>query len=331
MTGFSIIICTYNPNEVTFQRLLLALSQFRKTNFPYEIVLVDNNSTPSISERDIVKQFSTSVDDIQVICEKNPGLTAARVTGIVRTIYDWVIFFDDDNEPAEDYLLQIKLLIEKYPQVGAWGPGKITVNYINQIETAFLKKIKWLFQERQYEGTFFEKNIVEGSEYYPFGTGMVVRKDVLLEYVSRVNAGRYTMSDRKGKSLMSAGDIQILFTCLQRGYFAGSSNILKLTHIIDISKANPKYAARLVYALNSSQLKAYQEVFTDQKLETNRITNNDVLKVVYSALRLYSLNSINYTRKMYLCKRLGELNARVIASDLKPPYLLSLFERVIHS
>lgn len=329
MTGFSIIVCTYNPQIEILRRLFSAINHLETGRFPIEVLLIDNNSTPPLAGQAVVQDFLSHKPFFKIIQENEPGLTAARIAGINASKYDWVVLFDDDNEPAKDYLLQVNLLIERYPKVGAWGPGNLTVYYNNQFETAFLKKVKWLFQERQYQGTFFDNNMVEGSEYYPFGTGMVVKKDVLVEYVTRVTAGRYTMSDRKGKSLMSAGDTQILFTCLQMGYFAGSSSFLKLTHIIDTSKANPKYATRLVYALNSSQLKAYQEVFTDRKIDVQQITNYDVLKVVYSAFRLYRFNRINYTRKMYLSKCLGELNARIIAYDLKPPFLLSLFETII--
>lgn len=329
MNGFSIIICTHNPAFEILQRLFSAIDQFQKSNWPYEIILVDNNSNPPLGDEEIVKEFLGLQSFKRIESEPKPGLTAARVKGITSSKYDWIIFFDDDNEPSEDYLVEASSLIEKNPKVGAWGPGRLAVDYIKQTETEFLKQVKWLFQERQYQGTFYDNNVVEGSEYYPFGTGMIVRKDVLVEYVTRVGAGRYSMSDRKGKSLMSAGDMQILYTCLQMGYYAGSSHLLKLTHIIDYSKANPKYAARLVYALNSSQLKAYQEVFTNQDKSLQAITNYDVLKVIYSALRLYKLNRKNFTRKMYLSKRLGELNARVIAYEIKPPYLLKLFEMYI--
>jgi glycosyltransferase involved in cell wall biosynthesis len=331
MKGFSIIICTHNPTTEILLKLFSAVSQFQKGNFPHEIIVVDNKSNPPLIERDFVKKFLGTEDFKHIVYEQKPGLTAARIAGIAKAIYDWIIFFDDDNEPDQDYLLQANVLIKKYPQVAAWGPGQLSVNYINQSETAFLKKIKWLFQERQYKGTFFDNNMVEGSEYYPFGTGMIVRKDILAEYVERVNAGRYTMSDRKGKNLMSAGDMQILFTCLQMGFYAGSSDQLKLSHLIDASKATPKYAVRLVYALNSSQLKAYQEVFPERELNKQRITNYDVLKVVYSALRLSRYNQKDYTRKMYLSKRLGELNARVIAFEYPSPLFLRLFETIIHA
>lgn len=327
---FSIIICTYNPNRYLLGRLLNAINNFHESSPEFEVIIVDNNSSPSLEHSDEVASFINNKFNAYLIFENVPGLTAARIAGIKVAKCDWIIFFDDDNEPDFDYLIQGCSLIENHPKVGAWGPGKLTVNYFDSHETNFLTKIKWLFQERNNNETYFDNNIIEGSEYYPFGTGMIIKKEALTEYISCVEAGRYSMSDRKGKSLASAGDMQILFTCLQMGYYAGSSHLLKLTHLIAESKANPTYAAKLVYALNSCQLKAYQEVFTDHKIHVNPITNFEILKAVYSALRLYRLNQKRYTKKMYLGKRLGELNARLIAFDLEPPLLLRLFATLIY-
>jgi glycosyltransferase involved in cell wall biosynthesis len=323
---FSIIICSYNPKNYLLKRLLNSIISFDKLSPFHEVIIVDNNSKPILSENNYINIFLKCKADSQIIVENAGGLTAARIAGIKKSKYDWIVFFDDDNEPDVNYLLQAKILIENYPHVGAWGPGQLTVNYINCQETKFLKKIKWLFQERNYKGTFFENNTLEGSEYYPFGTGMIIRKSVLAEYISRVESAQYTMSDRNGKSLMSAGDTQILFTSLQMGYYAGSSNFLKLVHLIDATKAKHKHAVKLIYALNSSYLKAYQEVFYESIQKVDKISNKEVIKNMYSALRLYKMQKEKYTLLMFMSKKLGELNARIVAYDLRKPFLIKLFE-----
>lgn len=324
MVSFSIVICTYNPPPDILQRLLNAVMAFQTTAPEHEIIIVDNNSTTLLAEQTFIQQFVVNKPDTIILRETTPGLTAARIAGIKKAAHDWVIFFDDDNVPAADYLPQAANLVFLYPQVGAWGPGRLDVCYVGK-QTPFLTKIKWLFQQRNYEGTHFDNNIVAGSEYYPFGTGMVVRKDILLRYVKHVEEGIYTMSDRKEKSLMSAGDTQILFTGLKMGYYAGSSSKLELKHLIDTTKATINYATRLVYALNSSQLKAYLEVFPEKQQQTTAITNSEVVKLVISALRSFRLHSKEYTVGLYISKKLGELNARVVAYNLKKPVLLHLY------
>lgn len=323
---FSIIICAYNPKDYLLERLLNSIISFDKLSPFHEVIIVDNNSNPKLSENSYVNNFLKFKANSQIVFEKEAGLTAARISGIKKSKYDWIVFFDDDNEPDVDYLLQANVLIENYPQVGAWGPGQLAVNYINCQETKFLKKIKWLFQERNYEGTYFDNNTIEGSEYYPFGTGMILLKEILVEYLKRVELAQYTMSDRKGSSLMSAGDTQILFTCLKMGYYAGCSNLLKLVHLISTKKANQKYAIKLIYALNSSQLKAYQEVFHERIEQVERISNKEVIKYMYSALRIHKMHRDKYSLLMFMSKKLGELNSRIVAHDLRKPFSLYFFE-----
>ncbi len=324
--SFSIIICSHNPQPAILSKLLTVILNFSSASPQHEIILVDNNSAPKLSTNETVQQFLGVKKNARLLVETTPGLTAARLAGIRASTYDWIIFFDDDNEPSVQYLSAATELILQHPQTGAWGPGKINVCYINQKETAFLQKVKWLFQYRNYNETFIDNNTIEGSEYYPYGTGMVIRKDILIKYIEQVKSGQFTMSDRKGKNLSSAGDIQILFTCIQYGYYAGTSGSLLLNHNIDEAKANTSYVNRLVYALNSSQLKAYNEVFPERKQAIDPISNLDVVQVFINALRASRLNSSRFTVTMFISKKLGELNARIVAADLQKPLLLKIYE-----
>lgn len=327
MISFSIVICTHNPDPELFQRLLSAVLKFDVASPPHEVIIVDNLSNPVLSENEAVKNFLNQKNQSRLIHESQPGLTPSRITGIKEAKYEWIVFFDDDNEPSTDYLVQAENIIKQYPQTGMWGPGNIQVLYSAQKENSYLNKIKWLFQQRDYTKTYVDNNSEEGSEYYPYGTGMIVHRNITTEYSAKVSAGSYTMTDRKGKSLSSAGDIQILFTGLKMGYYAGSSNLLHLNHIITGKKTTEKHVCKLVYALNSSQLKAYNEVFPERKVETKEITNADVIKTYISALRLYRMHKHSYTLQMFISRKMGELNARVTAFEYNPPLLLKLFEQ----
>lgn len=325
---FSIIICTYNPNLDILQKLLDALLMFNN-EIQHEVIIVDNNSSPALKRIEPIQQFLEKKKDSRLIEEITPGLTPARIAGIKNAKYDWLIFFDDDNEPSSDYLINALKVISQNPKVGAWGPGNLEVIYAEGVvETLFLKKIRWLFQQRNYKGTFFDNNVNEGSQFYPFGTGMLIRKDILTEYVKKVEAGNYTLSDRTGKNLSSAGDTQILFTCLKMGYFAGSSNLLKLNHLIEAKKATHSYASKLTFALNSSQLKAYLEVFPEKAFPKKVFTNYDVMQVIFKAIISFKIYKRDYTLRMLLSKKLGEINARIIVDDSHKPILLKLFERI---
>ena len=57
MVTFSIVICTYNPQPQIFQRLLNAVLQFDALSPAHEVILIDNNSSPSLANNGAVQSF----------------------------------------------------------------------------------------------------------------------------------------------------------------------------------------------------------------------------------------------------------------------------------
>lgn len=323
----SIIVCTYNPDERVISRLLQALINMQKETFLYEIILVDNNSTPSITEREFTRNFLKRCPHASVLVEQEAGLTAARLAGIAAAQYEWLLFFDDDNEPAADYLVKAAEAIEQHT-VAAWGPGSIKVEYTDG-SNEWLNSQKTLFQERHEVATRFDHK-PEWQECYPFGTGMIIRKEIALEYASRVKQGRYTLSDRKGKSLASGGDVQLVLTAIEKGYAAGVVAGMQLVHIIDASKANLAYMRRQQYGTASAYIKAYNQVFEQNPLLPVKVSNKQVLLRIYSLYRIYRKQMCKKDFQLLLASRLGEINAAVVATGQKKPFLLRLSEQLLH-
>ena len=328
MQGFSIIICTHNPSGELLQRLLTAILKFEDA-IPHEVVLVDNNSNPVLTDREQVKQFLSLHPQSRLLNENNPGLTPARITGIKAALYDWLIFFDDDNEPSADYLSRVSLAINQYIQVGMWGPGNVEVLYTDNTED-WLEGKKNLFQQRNEPVTKFDQQQL-WQPCYPFGTGMIIKKEVAAEYVKRVTEGRYTLSDRKGKSLASGGDVQLVLTGINLGLYAGIIAGLSLHHLIDSSKSNLEYLRKQEYGTASAFIKAYNQVFNKEQIPVQRVTNFDILKKLYSLYRIYRSNNTSRDFQLLLASKLGELNAQVFATDQKKPFLLRLYEKMIHA
>ena len=57
INGFSIIVCTHNPDINIFQNLLSALNRLDEASPEYEIIVVDNNSSPGIIDYEAVQFF----------------------------------------------------------------------------------------------------------------------------------------------------------------------------------------------------------------------------------------------------------------------------------
>lgn len=330
INGFSIIVCTHNPENIIFGKLINSLKQLIiDKSFCVEFILVDNNSVVPITQSSIVCNFMNSKRDVKVLHEKKSGLTWARIAGFKNAKYEWIVFFDDDNEPAADYLNGAVEIINKYQNVGAWGPGIIDVKFNSKV-SKFAFNHKELFQQRFMSETIID-NVRWEQSAYPYGTGMVVRKNVLLEYYKNVIEGKYSMTDRIGNSLVSGGDIQILLTAIKIGYYAGSSPCLKLVHNIDVKKTKFTKMLKLKFSLSASAIKSYNEVFSDRPFAIHKVDNIKVLKVLYFELKVGLFKKDIYQFIFDFYTRLGELQAHITSStNSNPPFLLTIFSKIIN-
>lgn len=243
---YSIVICTYNSDERLLRRCLSAVCDLNKDGLGVEILLIDNNSIVPLSTVPYIIECIEKTDAIKIIVEPKQGHTFARMAGISAAKGDHIVFFDDDNEPESNYLQELASLHRKAPHIAVWGPGNISVDFIDGIDLNIKNYAAGIFQERR-ELYMNYANLRTWLDCYPYGTGMCVKRPFLVEYVKLVNERRFTSTGRKGKKLSSGDDVQIVLHCISRGMGAGVAPELKINHIIPGNRANGTYIKRLIY------------------------------------------------------------------------------------
>ncbi|MEO6231195.1 MAG: glycosyltransferase [Ferruginibacter sp.] len=328
MLAFTIIICTHNPNEQLLNRLLTALQQIENPGLIQELIIVDNNSTGSLAELKSVRDFVVSNSRVRIITESKPGLTNARIAGIKLATADWIIFFDDDNEPAVNYLSHSASLVNQYPQVGAWGPGNVSVEFFGKPVENWILNFKHLFQLR-YASEIKFSNKKDYQDCYPHGTGLVISKKIAVDYIALYETGALTLSDRVGKSLSSGGDTQMVLLTIKNGLYAGISPHLNINHLIESKKANLTYLKKQVYYTASSYFTAYNEIFPKEQLAGKRAGNLDILKSLYAAYRIHFKADDKPTFNLRLSRILGEYASPYIASTLEKPFIIRIMEKYL--
>lgn len=280
----SIVICAYNPDHHLLRRLLNAVSKLKGLHDVERVVIVDNNSSPQLNEFPEVIKFLATIPRSICIIEKAQGLSHARLRGVKETRSDFVVFFDDDNEPCSEYLEHVGNAFSAYQNSGAWGPGKVTVEYIDDAPEEIIRNSA-IFQERN---SPFGYVCAPGqwSDFCPFGTGLAVRRQVLESYAEAYESGRLSKSDRKGSSLSSAGDVQIVWEAFALGFSAGVLPDISCNHMINSFKASQKYCLRLKFWTASSYLPALVESFPREEnlLGDNGLTS---LRIQIIVLRKY--------------------------------------------
>jgi hypothetical protein len=183
--------------------------------------------------------------------------------GVSETTGEVIVFFDDDNEPAANYLREVVDFFSKHPEVAVVGPGNVDVEFLGVVPSWIAASCRHCFQERH--GDFAEYACVRAPWHpvFPAGTGQSVRREVMERYAARVAEGSCTATDRKGDSLTSGGDGQIVHTAVLMGYAAGICPSMRLRHLIPESRCTVEYLSRLSYGVTASLLPAAVESFPE--------------------------------------------------------------------
>src|SRR5687768_10274760 len=111
--ALSVVICTHNPREAYLSRVLQALAGQTLARDEWELVIVDNGSNkPVVDQVDLSFQPNARVER-----EDQLGLTHARLRGIRESRGETIVFVDDDNVLAPDYLAHALEIGKSWPQL----------------------------------------------------------------------------------------------------------------------------------------------------------------------------------------------------------------------
>jgi hypothetical protein len=321
MFDISVIICSYNPDAAAFARCLSAVRELQHPpGARVEVVLVDNNSSPPLSGREDVRALLQAAPWTRLVHEPQPGLAFARLRGHRETSAPLVVFFDDDNEPEPDYLVVALACSRDYPDVFAWGPGKTTVEFLADLPADL--KAQWapLFQDRRFESVQFGCVPATWQPFYPYGTGLVLRREVLIAFSRGIESGTLRGIGRQGASLASGDDTQLVWEAIKLGKAAGVHPRLSLRHLIGNHRANPGYVARLIFGTGSAYMPVLCESFPEQRELLTRIPRHSNLRIAREVV-LTSARCVLAPRRRFvrieLARRLAPIAGLRRASGLR--------------
>lgn len=276
---YSIIICTYNTDERILKRCLEAVAALDREGLTTEVILTDNNSLTPAESLGFVRQSLSKIPNMKCILVPQQGVKFARMEAIEKAKGKYIVYIDADNEPESDYLQQLKKLNAQFEQVGAWGPGNITVQFVDNIDKSLESYARIAFQER-HEASLKTAHLLDWQSCYPFGTGLCVLSTVLKEYVVLAKQGKFTLEGHKGKIVSGGEDIQMVMLCIKNGYHAGISPALRINHLIPKEKANKEYLKKLAFGTAFCFEPALVQVLPERK---NILNEKVISSLTFSA------------------------------------------------
>lgn len=239
----SAVLCTHNPRAEPLARVLAALAQQTLPATDWELVVVDNASTPALAGRG----FTFPANAVHVL-EPELGLTPARLAGLARSGAPVIVLVDDDTVLAPDYLENAAQLFEAHPEVGAAG-GRIRGEFGVPPRAWMSGHIDLLairdFGPRPIRALIHN----EAGPWEPCGAGMVLRAGVARAYGARSASGQRRRLDRVGTRLTSCGDTDLARTAGDLGLQLAYEPSLSLTHLIPAGRLTLRYLVRLAYSV----------------------------------------------------------------------------------
>jgi glycosyltransferase involved in cell wall biosynthesis len=244
----SVVISTHNPRPDYLRRTLAGLRAQTLPAAQWEAIIVDNASSPALRRATL---SGDTPESLRVIGEPQAGLTHARRAGLRAATGGIIVFADDDNVLAPDYLEQAVRLASAHPRVGLFG-GR-SVPEFETSPAAWVPEFFDLLALRDLGPTPLVAPAETPPRSYPLcapiGAGMVLRREAATSWLAAPDRG---LTDRRGAELTSGGDNDIVLTVFGASWNVAYFPELVLTHLIPAARLDAAYLARLNRGIQKS-------------------------------------------------------------------------------
>lgn len=247
-SGFalSVVVCTHNPRRVFLERTLAALRAQQADHATWELVLLDNASpTPLAGSYDLAWH-----PHARHVREDTLGIAAARMRAMREARSDLILFVDDDNLLAPDYVSRGLAYAATRPDLGVWG-GQLVPEF--ERPPADWTRRWWSYLAIRP----LERDLVAAGprdyEAIPPTAGEFIRRSVWERYLASVTADqRHLILGLRGSERISGQDTDIALCTFDLGLGAARFRDLVLTHIMPASRLEEPALLRLVESISFS-------------------------------------------------------------------------------
>ncbi|HLP08139.1 MAG TPA: glycosyltransferase [Opitutaceae bacterium] len=240
----SVVVCTHNPRRVFLERTLEALRRQQADFARWELVLLDNASTAPLSAAYDLSWHPHG----RHVREDTLGIAAARMRAMREARSDLILFVDDDNLLAPDYITRGLDYATNRPDLGVWGgqlvpeferpPAEWTRRWWSYLAIRPLERDLQAASPRDYEAI-------------PPTAGEFIRRGVWERYLACVETDtRHLILGLRGSERISGQDTDIALCTFDLGLGAARFRDLVLTHIMPASRLEEPSLLRLVESIS---------------------------------------------------------------------------------
>lgn len=239
--ALSVVVCSHNPRPDYLQRTLESLRVQTLGPSEWEFLLVDNNSSPGLAGHWSIDWHPRA----RHVREEKSGLIHARLRAIAESNGATLVFVDDDNVLAPDYLERANALRQANAHLGTFGAGALEPEFEltppPQVQPWLPMLALRTVLEPHVGANWTEKACI------PWGAGLCVSRNVAAAFVNRVTHLDISSFGRRGEQLFCAEDDLFSFVACEQGLSFGIFPELRITHLIASRRLSPEYILRLVH------------------------------------------------------------------------------------
>ena len=257
--GISVVVCCYDSADVIRPTVEALAAQELSDDLPFELILVDNNCRDDTVE--IARSaWKPEAGSLRVLHEPRPGLIHARRTGLDAVSHDTMVWADDDNVLAPDWLRRAVGILDEHPEVGFLG-GRNDATTDGDFPEWFPDFQAVYACGSQAEATGY---VTEGSRAL-FGAGLAGRTRVMRQVFE--TGPPMQLVGRTGNALLRGEDSEICLRAALMGWKLWYEEALRLEHFLKSSRLTWDYVkrARTGGAAARVILEMYQRLLEGQK------------------------------------------------------------------
>lgn len=231
----SAVICTHNRADYLPKAIQsLAVQSLGKTR--YEICVVDNGSTDMT--RVLVESLQKEVTNLRYLSEPRLGLNVARNAGWKAAQGQYVAYLDDDAVASENWLAEIvRVFTSVTPAPGCVG-GKVELIWERQ-------RPSWL--DENMASALAQVSRGDSARWLTLGHWIVGCNFAFPKQILMKHGGFDDRMDRKGKCLLSNGDLLIQRRLQEEGEGVYYSPNMLVQHHVPISRVTRNWFWKRYY------------------------------------------------------------------------------------
>jgi len=260
----ALCICTHNPNPRVWAVTIGALARQSAPPGSFHVVVVDNASSPPLGEDRLAPLREAGIE-ARIVREPRPGLSRARLAAIAATSDEWMIFVDDDNELAPDYVEQAMAFAAAHPEIGAFGGRLILPKELAPKEEWVVPFLSGLGIRDYGNEPILNLEKDSWGEWEPAGAGAVVHRRVLDQYVlwSQTEPEFFDLGRSGGWGLASCDDSLMMRGAVRVGLGNAYVPELSLRHHLHPKRYRFRYLMRLMYGYGQSFVRLDRILYGD--------------------------------------------------------------------